>query len=216
VENVIDHVCYECAVMADQQYGFLSVTQVFLEPSRRLEIEVVRRLVEKEDISGAHKLSGEAQTTSFSATQLVNRLRTRLFRIKGQALENRVDFGGKRVAAFSLESLEIAIVSREHLRRDVFSDSRHFVGLCGERVLECQELSEFPRGSFPHRRRTRKVAMLFEKSDAQAGMLRHDSFGGLLHSCDQAKECRLTAAVSSDYRPPITFSDRERDPFEDS
>jgi hypothetical protein len=58
--------------------------------------------------------------------------------------------------------------------------------------------------------------MLFEKSDPQTGMLRHDSFGGLLHSRDQAKECRLTAAVSPDYRPAVPFSNREGDPFEDS
>ena len=68
MQDVIDDVGDERAVVADQQHCFVGAAKVLLEPPRRFEVEMVCRLVQQQHIGRAHKLPCETQSPSFSAT----------------------------------------------------------------------------------------------------------------------------------------------------
>jgi hypothetical protein len=116
MEDVVYDVCKKSAVVTDQQNRLVGILQVILEPSRGLEVEVIRRLVEQKDVSRAHQLSCQAESPAFAAAQLLQWLCTRFFGIKPKTLKHSVDPRGKRVASLAIESFEIAVVLRQHLR----------------------------------------------------------------------------------------------------
>src|SRR3954470_16609361 len=115
MQHVVYDVCEKGSVVADQQNRFVRIAQIIFQPSRRLEIEMVRRLVEQQDISCTHELACETEPATLAATQLRERLGARSFRIEAKALQHRVDPRRERVASFTLEALKVAIVSREEL-----------------------------------------------------------------------------------------------------
>jgi len=69
VQHVIHGGGQERAVMAHEQHGPLTRGEVLLEPARRLEIQVIRRLVEQQDIGGRHELAGQAEPAELTAAQ---------------------------------------------------------------------------------------------------------------------------------------------------
>ena len=56
MENVIDDIGEKGTVVADPENRFVRVSEVLFQPARRLQIEVIGRLVQEENIGGAHQL----------------------------------------------------------------------------------------------------------------------------------------------------------------
>ena len=77
VQHVVDDRGEKRAIVADQQHRGIHRREVFLEPARCLEIQVVRRLVEQQHVGWTHELARQTQTPAFAAAQLRNRIRSR-------------------------------------------------------------------------------------------------------------------------------------------
>jgi hypothetical protein len=129
MENMIDHTGQKCAVVTDQQDCFLCIPQVLLQPARRLQVEMIRRLVEKQDIGSAHQLARQPEPAALSTAQLLERLCSRFLRIKAESLQHRVHSGSEGISPFPVEPLEVAIVPAKHLRRSGLTNFCQHVGL---------------------------------------------------------------------------------------
>jgi hypothetical protein len=94
----------------------VSRSRWFVGSSRRRMsegVEMVRRLVEEEDVGGGDELARQPDPPSLAAAQLVEWLLTSCGRVEAQSLQHRVDPRGDRVAALLLEPLEVTSVSRQ-------------------------------------------------------------------------------------------------------
>jgi hypothetical protein len=161
VEHVVDNRLEKGAVVADYQHRRAEPPQVLLEPGGGLEVEVVRGLVQQEHVGRRDELLDQAESTPLATAQPGERPRPCRIGIEAQSLEDGVDAGGEGVAALAVESLEVAVVARQHLRRTPVARLGEPGGLLRERALEGQQLSERSRGRFPHGRGARELAVLF-------------------------------------------------------
>ena len=168
VENVVADVLEKRAIVADQHHGLVRALEIFLEPSRGLEIEMVRRLVEQQHIRGRHELAREPDAPALAAAQPLERTRARIHRIESESVQHRIDARRDRVAALAIEALEIVRVAIEHLLAHRLAHLAHLRRLIRERLLQRQKLRELSRSGLPHRLRITEVAMLLEQRDPAA------------------------------------------------
>jgi hypothetical protein len=214
MEHVIHDIREKCPVMADQENRLVSVFQVVFEPSGRLEIQVIRRLIEQQDISRANELPCQAKSSAFATAQLLQRLGACFLCVESETLKHCIHPRREGVASLAIESFEIAIVPREHLRRSSLSDLCELAALLRQRVFEREKLREFSRSHLPDCLGSGEIAMLLEKRHSQAGLLRHGTFGWLLYSRDHPEKRRLPASVAAEDCPTVTLADREGHTFE--
>jgi hypothetical protein len=132
VQNMIDDVREKGAIVADEQDRLVRLLEIGLQPLRRVEIEVIRRLIEQEHIRRADQLPCNAKAATLTATQMRKRSRARLDRIEPEPMENCIDTGREGVASLPIESLEITVVTRKHLRRGGFAELSDFHRLIRE------------------------------------------------------------------------------------
>ena len=215
MQNVIGNLGEECPIVADQQDRFVGAAKILLEPACRFQIQVIGWLVEEQDVSCTHELTGEAESSSFSSTQLIQRLCTGSLGVEAEPLKHRIYPRRKRITPLALESLQITIVLRQHLWRGSFTCSSECFRLAGESALQPEQLREFAGSGFPDSRRVSKVAMLLEYRVAKSRRSRDYSFCRLLGSGYQAKESRLTAAVSANDSPMFAPGNGEGDALKD-
>jgi hypothetical protein len=72
-DHRIDDAVEKIAVVADQDHGALIVAQHFFEHVERFEIEIVRRLVEHQQVRRSRQCAGEHQAAAFAARQNAKR-----------------------------------------------------------------------------------------------------------------------------------------------
>ena len=90
---------------------------------------MVGGLVEQEQIGPGEQLAGQLDPAALAAAQGYERARPRGVGIEAQPVQHRVHPRCDRVAAFTLELLQVAIVARQHPRRAVVARCRHRGGL---------------------------------------------------------------------------------------
>src|SRR5436305_1233759 len=100
--------------MTDDQKSLVAVLDEAFEPPCCFEIEMIRWLVEQENIGGAYKLASKTKPASFASAQFGDLPGARSVRIESKAVENGVHARRKLVTSFSLESFEVAVVFREY------------------------------------------------------------------------------------------------------
>ena len=71
-QKMIHNFVHEVAVVGDNDDAALETTQVFLQDIQRNDIEVVRRLVEHEEVRVAHQDGAEVEPPLFPAAQLID------------------------------------------------------------------------------------------------------------------------------------------------
>jgi hypothetical protein len=206
---VIGDVGYESAIMANQQHGFIGAAQIFLEPASRIEVEVVRRLVQQQDIRRTYQLPGKSKPASLSPTQLLEWLSARALGIEAKTVQDGIYAWSKGVSTLAIESLEILIVFREHLRRCSFACFPQQFGLVRERLLEGEQLGQLSGSRFPDSRCIPKIAMLLQKSEPKPRLTSDRAFGRCLRARDQPEERRLPAAVATYDSPTLAACNRE-------
>ena len=104
----------EIAVMADEQHAAPVLAQERLKPLRHADVEMVRRLVEKEEIRLAHERLRETDARLLSAGEMLDVLRE--IRLgKAEAERDAAQAALVVVAAEALEAVERAAVRRERL-----------------------------------------------------------------------------------------------------
>jgi hypothetical protein len=175
---------------------------------------VIRRFIEQQNVGRTHELPRQAKSSAFATAQLLQRLGARFFGVEPKTLKHRVHPWGKRVASLAIESLEIPIVPRQHLRGSGFPDLCELGALLRQGVLERQQIREFSRSSLPDSLCAPEIAMLFQKRHPQAGLLRHSTFNKLLDSGDHSEKRGLPASIAPKDCPTVAFADRERHTFE--
>jgi hypothetical protein len=167
---------------------------------------VIRRLVQQQDVGGAYQLSRQAKSSALSATQLFERLRAGFLRIEAQSLENGIHTRCERVAAFTIETLEVSIIFRHHLGCGGLTYLRELVCLFCKGKLQCEQVCKFTGAGFPYSLRTAEVAVLLEEAEAEAWLPGDDSFGRLMRAGDQPEECCLSTSIPAKNPPTVTPS----------
>src|SRR5437762_9688308 len=100
--------------MTDDQKSLVAVLDEAFEPPCCFEIEMICRLVEQENVGGAYKLASKTKPASLASAQFGDLPGARSIRIESKSVENGIHAWRKLITSFSLESLEIAVVFREH------------------------------------------------------------------------------------------------------
>jgi hypothetical protein len=202
----------EPAVVRDEDDGRVDRRQLLLEPLHRLHVEVVRRLVEEEQVGAARERARERGARQLAA---------------GEGLEAAIEDGvgeaeaaedGGRVvapavAARVLEPRLRLAVAAQRLRRVVAGGHRLLepaqlalgldeVGRAGERVLAQRQAAE-PRRA------------LVVQRDARALLPRELAAGQLGLADQRAQEGRLAGPVRPGERKPVAPLDLERDAVEE-
>ena len=211
VENVIGHVFEERAVVADEHHRLVRRLEILLEPARGLEIQMVRRLIEKKHICRRDELARETDASALAAAQPLERARARIHGIEPEAVEHGIHAWRDRVAALALEPLQVVRVSREHLLAHRLAELSHLRRLIGQRLLQREKLGKLPRRGLPNRLRIAEVAVLLEKRDPKAGLTRDHASRRLHLAGDQLEERRLSRAVAADDSPSLACGNREGD-----
>ena len=207
VQDVIHGGGQKGAVMAHEQDRPLTRRQVLLEPAGRLEIEVIRRLVEQQDVGGRHELAGQAEATDLAAAQRGEQRDAGPGGIELEAVQHGVDARRDGIATLALEALQVLAVPRQRSRRGVVGEIR---GLFHQGLFQRQELGELAGRGFPDRRRGAVVAVLLEQRYAEAGRARDAPARGLDIARQQPEEGRLPGAVTAHNAPAFTGCDGER------
>ncbi len=68
MEHVIHYVGEESTIMTDQQDCLVGISKVVLQPTRRFQIEVIRWLIQKQNVGGTHQLPRQTKPSSFTTT----------------------------------------------------------------------------------------------------------------------------------------------------
>jgi hypothetical protein len=162
VQHVIDYCREEGAIVAHQYDRTIQLSQIALEPLGRFEVQMVRGLIEQEDVGRCHELTREPDAPAFPSTQLRQRLTPGDGRIEPESLEHGIDARSDRIAALALEPFQVAPVSRQCCPVARF---RHGMGLLGERLLEREKLGEGARRRFPDGRGVSEIPVLAKQGE---------------------------------------------------
>ena len=84
VKHVVDHRGEKRTIVTDEQHRCTRTAEIRLEPLGRLEVEMVRGLVEKQDIGRCDELAREPDASSLTAAERVESFRPRIGRIESQ------------------------------------------------------------------------------------------------------------------------------------
>ncbi len=191
------------AVVRDEEDGGVEGAQISLEPQRGLEVEVVGRLVEEQQVGRRRELAGQGHAAALAAAQGGERLGARGVGVEAEAVQDGVHPRRGLVAALVLEAVQVAVVALQHRRRHRVARLAHRRGLHGERALEREQVGEGARGGLPHRRRVAEIPVLVHHRDAQAGRARDGAARGGQVAADQVEERRLAGAVASQNAPAL-------------
>lgn len=203
MENVIHYVGEKCTIMTDQQHRLVGISKVILQPACRFQIEVIRWLIQKQNVGATHQLPRQTKPSAFTTAQLFERLGAGFLRIETQSLQDGIHPWSESVSAFAIESLEVAIILGEHLRRGGLTHLRQEVGLFGKGKLEREQIRKLSCAGFPHCLGPTKVAVLLEEAETQTGLACDDPFGRLMRASNQAEESRLATSVPTEDPPAI-------------
>ena len=88
-------------------------------------------------------------------------------------MQHRIDPGGQGVAAIALEPLQVAIVTRQHLRGAAISRLGQRLTLPRQRPLQLQQLGKVSRRGFPDRARSGKLPVLVHQRHPKPSAPRH-------------------------------------------
>ena len=108
--DLVDRDVEKVAVVRDQHEGVRIVLQIFFQPVAGFEIEMVRRLVEQQQVGLLQKKLGEGEAHLPSAGEFVGQARPVFFR-EAQAHQDASDFGFDRVAVAGAEFVFDAVVA---------------------------------------------------------------------------------------------------------
>ncbi len=213
VQDVIHRGRQKRPVVTDEQHGSLAGSKVLLEPTRRLEIEVIGRLVEQQYVSSRHELTGQAEAAKLAPAQRRQRRDAGLGGIELEAVQHRIDARRDGVAAVALEALQVLAILGEGAGRGVV---RQVGGLLHERLFQRQQLGQLSGRRFPDRGSGAVVAVLLEQRYAESRRPRDTPPRRLEVPRQQPEERRLARAVPAHDAPAFTGCNREGDVREQS
>src|SRR5262245_24834910 len=90
LQRAIGDAIEEIAVVADDENRLVRLDEEILEPIGRIDVQMVRRLIQEHQIGLSQQQPGEEQTVLLAAGEFGDLLRERLF-AKAKALEDALD-----------------------------------------------------------------------------------------------------------------------------
>ena len=200
------------AVVRDEDHRRVDRRQLALQPLETLHVEVVRRLVEQQQVGVTGERAGERGARQLAAGE-GRELTVEVGIAEAEAAEHRGSAVAPPPAAGVLEPrLRVAVALQ---RRSVVPPARH-------RLLELAELLLDPdesRGSGDRVLAQRQPAVagwtLVVQRDARALLQRDLATLNRRLADDRPQERRLAGAVLTREREPLPAVDRERDPVEE-
>src|SRR6185295_8735764 len=107
MKHVIHDGGEKCAIVTHQNDRAAQRLQILFEPSSRIEVEMVRRLIEENEIGWSDQLTNEREASALAATESGDVRSSRLLGIEAQAIQHGIDSRRNRVASLPLESLQV-------------------------------------------------------------------------------------------------------------
>ena len=199
-DRAIGDVVEESSVVRDQQHGAAVILQVILEPLDRLDVEMVRRLVEQEDRGTAQQQFRQLDTHAPAAREFARRAseipafepepQQRLFDIRfaGLAAEDMVVI--LRIVQ-AVQQLRITVAFVVGTLRDL---ARQVLDL----GLEAQHLLERLGGLLDERRRIGHTHGLRQVADRTVAVQGHAARGRLLLARNDAQQRGFARPVPAD------------------
>ena len=194
--------------MADEQDGGARAAEVLLEPARGLEVEMVGRLVEQQDVGRRDELLDQAESTPFATAQLRQpACAPRRDRSPGHGARRRC---GRR--ACSRPPARSARGRGRSARASAGCTGRpprRARRLLRQRALQREEVGERARRRFPHRRgpaKSRCCSIRVAKPPRRATVPALGSVSPVRSGRASSSRCRCGRRC-----PPLASSDRKRD-----
>jgi hypothetical protein len=202
MQRDVAHRVQELAVMRNHDQRAGVAVQPVLEPDDRVEIEVIRRLVEQQQIGAAHQCLREVQPHAPAARKARDAF-ARLRERKAQPEQQRLGAGGRRIAIRIGEGCmlvgESLAVMGAFGRGDARFDLAQ-IGVAVERIFE--------------RRFLGGRCVLRHMRDAPGGRQRNIAGVGMQLTAQDGKERRLARAVCADESGFLARIEGERRGFE--
>ena len=203
--------------MRDEQHGAVVVLQILLEPLDRLDVEVVRRLVEQEDRGAPQQQFRQLDAHAPAARKLARRPRE-ILALEAQAEQRLLDVGIARLAAEDV----VAVLRVVQAVQQLLVIGALVVGALGDLAreppdlgLEAQHLVEGLGRLLDERRRVGHAHRLRQVADRALAVDRHGARRGLHFARDQAQQRRLARAVAADQTDTVLRIDQKGDVVEE-
>ena len=198
MQDLVDRRVEQVAIMADDDHGARIVRQMIFEPQRALEVEIVGRLVQQQQVGRREQRRGERNAHPPAAGKFLASARLIRGR-KSEAAEDRSGAGGRRmgvdvdqpgldirdpvriVGGVGFPQQRIALeVGLEHDLDQAFRPVRGFLGEAADApARRDRDGTAFDRQFAADRRKQRRFADPVAADEADAGA-RHDLRGAMI------------------------------------
>ena len=202
----------EPAIVRDEQHRAVEAVQLLLEPLERAEVEVVRRLVEQQQVRVRRERTRERGPGQLAARERLERT-LELLVGEPEPAQDRPEARTPGVAAGGLELTLGRVVLRQRRGRPVAR--RHARLELGESRLGGADVRQALADVAAEREAARQGRALIVQRDAVALGVRDAAGIRLGLAREHAQERRLARAVPPDQGEPLARRQRERDARED-
>ena len=210
VGHVVDDGVHEGAVVADHEHGAAVALEEVLQPAHALQVEVVGRLVEQQQVRLAQEQLGQRDAHLPAARELVGGARhVRL--VEAQAEEHAVRLAFNVVAVAGLEARAQGAVLLEQGRRVCLSGAGQRCLELGQALAHARDVGHRGHDLLEHAAPVHLDGLLLQI----AGL---DVFGegdqagvGRVQTGDDVHHGRLTRAVGPHEREAVAVLDAQRD-----
>jgi len=205
----------EIAVVADQDQRLAEINQVALQPFRRFDVQVVRRLVQQQQVRFLEQQLGQQQPVLLAAAELFHVLAIRLRREvqSGQhALDLMIEVVGVAVVQFVLQVVEtFAQAAAFDFVLGLSQRGGQTFRVAGQGNQVAKRVVRF----VPDRMPGRELRLLFQVSDPRRPGQFDRPRVRLLASRQDPEDRRLARPIRPDQRDPLPRAHVERDPIQD-
>ena len=202
-----DHPVQEVPVVGHDDHGALVGGQEVLEPPERLQVEVVGRLVEEQQVRSQQQQAGQGRPHAPASRELGERAMNRA-RFEPEPVEDDLGFRLEPVPAHCLEAMLHLAVGVGEPGRGV--GPRHAGGERLELRLEPPDLVEAREGLREHGAILAARDLLREIADGDPGVLVDAPGVGLLHAGQDAAQRGLARAVRAHEPDALAAPDAPR------
>ena len=208
LDNPVDRAIEECPVVRHDHEPTFEAGYEPLESLQPVEVEIVRRLVETEDVESREQHRGERRPRCFATREALRRLieRDRKAEIRADSARARFEIRPpEREKSSQCRVIAVVTSRRAFGKRNGFVLELHL----GSRD------SGAPPQRFEQRLGLSSLSLLRNETDGKPGRFqRHLPGIGLITSCDQAQQRRLADPVRPDHAETAAGADSEADILE--
>ena len=196
---------HEVAVMADEQDSTAVGAQIVLQPRDGLEVEVVCRFVQQEQIRLSQQHPSEAETRPFAAGKKRCQL-SLLLPAEAETCQHALNGRTPAVAVALLEfARELVILAAEAVQRGFVLRLRHLLLQGAELLLHAEDRLEDAFQLLQHRAPRADLPLLCQIAELQPLLHGHRAAVSRLQTGDNLHQRGFAAAVDADKPHSLTI-----------